>query len=231
MLVAAAGMRMLFRTVRVEFQLAQSDADPYKPITGPTYTFCVWHDSLVMPLFVGKQPNTMAIVGQHEDGNYIAHLLRAVGLHCVRGSSSKGGAQALRQILEQGASGHFVLTPDGPRGPRREMKAGCAYLAAKSGKPVVPTAFACNRFWSVGTGWTDMVIPGLFSKVYVLTGTPIAIPANANREELAEFTRLIENEMQRVNDQAERLVAGLPGNPPDEALVTADQQADPLASE
>ncbi len=210
MFIAATGIHLLFRTLRYRTFYSRSDTSPYLPVTGATYTYCVWHDSLIIPLFAGRQPNTMAVVSQHGDGNWIALLLKALKIRSVRGSSSKGGANAMRQILEQGQSGHFVLTPDGPRGPRRKMKAGVSFLASRAGKAVVPTAFSCSRAWYIGTGWTDLMLPMPFSKIYLITGTPIEIPVDARREELDAFSQQIEDEMFRLNARADRLAKGLP---------------------
>jgi hypothetical protein len=201
--VCSAGV--LFATVRKQFHFAESNTSPYIPVTDATFVYSVWHDSLLMPLFLGRQRSTMALVGLHNDGTFLAGSLRALGISCVRGSSSRGGSQAVHQLLKTTAGHHIVVTPDGPRGPRREMKAGIAYIASRTGKPVVPTAFACRSGWSVGRGWTDLRIPKPGTTVFALTGRAMYVPADADTPALDEYTRLIQSEMDQLNARAAAL--------------------------
>ena len=198
--------RMLFRTLRVEFDFEVAETNPYQIAEGQTYIYSVWHDSMVVPVFAGKQPATMALVGRHNDGSYVANILKSVGIPSVRGSSSKGGAAAMRKLIDETKDHHIVLTPDGPRGPRRELKQGLTYLAAKTGKPIVPTAFASTRSWKIDGSWTDLMIPAPFSRVVALVGKPIEIPRKARREELDEFTTMVQNAMDEINERAEQMV-------------------------
>jgi lysophospholipid acyltransferase (LPLAT)-like uncharacterized protein len=201
---------MLFRTLRIEFDFEVPDSNPYQVAQGPTYIYSVWHDSMVVPVFAGKQPATMALVGQHNDGSYVANILKSAGIPSVRGSSSKGGATALRRLIEDTKDHHIVLTPDGPRGPRRELKPGLTYLSAKTGKPLVPTAFACSRSWKIKGSWTDQMIPSPFARVVVVTGTPIEVPKKASRDELDEYTARLQTAMDELNERAESLFAESP---------------------
>lgn len=200
-----AFFRALFRTLRLEFHLSRPQTSPYQPADSQHFVYSVWHDSMIVPVFAGRQPATVALVGPHHDGSYVSNVLKSVGIPAVRGSSSHGGAKAVRQLLADTQNCHIVMTPDGPRGPRREIKAGLAFVAAKTGKAVVPTAFSCSRSWSIQGSWTDLMIPSPFAKVYILTGQPIAIPADADRNTLAEFTSQIQTAMDELNAQAETL--------------------------
>lgn len=205
--LAVAAARGLFATVRRELHYADPARSPYAPVSETTCIYSVWHDSLLMPLFLGRQPATKALVGRHQDGTFLANSLAALGISSVRGSSSKGGAQAVRQLLDETQNCHIVVTPDGPRGPRRTMKDGIAYLASRTGKLVVPTAFACTSAWSWGAGWTDLVVPKPGSTVIALGGEGILIPPDAGRSELEQFTLQIQTQMDRLNTQAAELVA------------------------
>lgn len=193
---------MLFATTRRQLSFANPKLSPYQPIFDTTCIYSVWHDSMLMPLFLGRQPATKALVGRHRDGAFVANSLAALGITCVRGSSSNGGARAVRELLEQTQNCHIVVTPDGPRGPRRSMKVGVAYLASRTGKLVVPTAFACSHAWSWGVGWTDLVVPKPGSIVVALAGEGIFIPPDANRNELNDYSSQIQIEMDRLNSLA-----------------------------
>lgn len=207
--LAVVAARALFATVRRKTYFADATLSPYAQPGPVTCIYSVWHDSLLVPLFLGRQPATKALVGRHQDGTFLANSLTALGISSVRGSSSNGGAQAVRQLIDETQGCHIVVTPDGPRGPQRQMKSGIAFLAAHTGKVVVPTAFACTRSWSWGAGWTHLMVPKPGSTVVTFSGTGIAIPQDAARAELNDYTGRIQSEMDRLNLLADRVVQAL----------------------
>ena len=199
--------RCLFWTVRTEFHLACPETNPYQPATR-FFVYSVWHDSMLVPVFGGRQPATVALVGAHRDGSWVANVLRAVGIGSVRGSSSRGGARAARALINDTRGHHIVMTPDGPRGPRHELKDGLAFVASRTEKEVVPTAFSATRSWMFPGSWTDLMIPKPFSRVFLLTGEPVRIPPDADRETLERYTQMLQAEMDRLNEAARRLATG-----------------------
>jgi hypothetical protein len=100
------------------------------------------------------------------------------------------------------------MTPDGPLGPRRTLKDGILYIASRSLRPVVPTAIIADRFWSIKGRWTDLVIPKPFARVLLIAGKPIALPADLSRDDFPQYTLLLQQEMDRLNAVAERMIAG-----------------------
>jgi lysophospholipid acyltransferase (LPLAT)-like uncharacterized protein len=131
-----------------------------------------------------------------------------LGIQLVRGSSSKGGASAIRELLRLPANTHLVLTPDGPRGPRRQAKVGLVFLASHSGRRIVPTAFSAARYWKIPGRWTDLMIPKPFSSVYALSGEPIFVKPDATAAELDGALNNLHSEMSRLGEQADQLAAG-----------------------
>ena len=154
----------------------------------------------------------------------MADLLDAVGIQPVRGSSSRGGAAAVRQMFALAERKHLVIATDGPRGPRRVVKEGIVYLASQSGRPIVPTALASSWAWKPRGRWTDMVIPWPFSRVVVLGGTPIRIPPGLTPQQLAPYCVQLQFAMDQLQEQAERVV--LHG----ESVVRPQLQADTPAT-
>lgn len=198
--------RCLFRTLRLRFHTADL-TNPYLIEGEDRFIYCVWHDQLLVPIFGGKHRHTAALVSQNQDGGFVAAGLRSAGILPVRGSTSRGGAQAMRQLIREAEGNHIVMTPDGPRGPRRELSAGVVFLASHSGRAIVPTAFTCERGWRFGVGWTDLLVPQPFSKVYLLTGDPIHIPPNADlRTEVARVSAA----MLAMNDLGDRMASRTP---------------------
>ncbi len=114
-----------------------------------------WHaQQLMMPLAIpGLEAHVL--ISQHRDGELIRRIVARFGLDAVRGSSTRGGAEAFRQLIRLGRSGgNLVLTPDGPKGPRQVAKVGVVQLARATGLPIVPMAFGCSKKNSsrAGTG-------------------------------------------------------------------------------
>jgi lysophospholipid acyltransferase (LPLAT)-like uncharacterized protein len=144
------------------------------------------------------------------------------GIQPVRGSTSRGGLEAVREILSL-PDLHLAMTPDGPRGPRRQMKEGIIYIASRSGRPVIPTALLADRYWSVPGSWTDMMIPKPFSKVLLISGTPIMIPEQLPREEMSAWAELLQSEMERLDGLAHRILGG-----DESAAALIDRTGDPM---
>ena len=105
-----------------------------------------WHaQQLMMPLAIpGLEAHVL--ISQHRDGELIRRIVARFGLDAVRGSSTRGGAEAFRQLIRLGRSGgNLVLTPDGPKGPRQVVKVGVVQLARATGLPIIPMAFGCSK--------------------------------------------------------------------------------------
>lgn len=131
-----------------------------------------WHERLpLMPaLFIharrirADMPAVAVLASRHSDGRLIGQLMRRFGTRVIHGSTARGGrdrggASGLRQAVAQLRGGsHVVLTPDGPRGPRRRAAPGVAQLAAVAGVPVLPASAQTCRRWTLRS-WDRMVVP------------------------------------------------------------------------
>lgn len=218
-------LRGLFLTVRTDIRVGQKGAMTDAPPIGSTrYCFCLWHDIILGALFCHKAHSLSTLVSRHQDGTYLSDLLVLLGIRPIRGSASRGGAQATKQLLEM-PDQHICITPDGPRGPRREMKDGITYIAARTGRPIVPVTVKATRCWKIPAGWSDIMVPKPFSKIMAITGMPIEVPADLNREQIAEVTAQVQDEMDRLDALGDRLVQG---DKSVDALIA--QQASPDAS-
>ncbi|MBS0202077.1 MAG: lysophospholipid acyltransferase family protein [Planctomycetes bacterium] len=181
------------------------------PDDGDRYVLCVWHDALLVPTFAaprGLRQKTCCLVSQHQDGSYLANAMALLGYSTVRGSSRRGGAQAVRQLLDDTAGLHIVITPDGPGGPRQKLKAGAIFVASQLGRRIVPSAYSATRYWRKQGSWTDMLIPKPFSTVYVAMGTPIDIPLNLPRDQMDHYIDLVQHAMDRLTAEMEAVARG-----------------------
>ncbi len=145
-----------------------------------------WHERLpVMPalfrLAAAAEPRAAALVphvlvSQHRDGRFIGDAVARFGFRMVYGSSRRGGAAALAEMIRVLRAGHPVaLTPDGPRGPRRQAAPGVAQLAALTGARVVPLGAATSRHRLLPS-WDRMMLPLPFGRGVICAGAPIEVP-------------------------------------------------------
>jgi lysophospholipid acyltransferase (LPLAT)-like uncharacterized protein len=186
------------------FRATKHDATvPHEPAFYP-----FWHEWIVPYVFARPHARMAGLISQHRDGGYLADGMTAVGLKTVRGSTSRGGAAAVREILQECADWDLGITPDGPRGPRREMKTGVAFLASRAGRPAVPSAIACSSAWVMKGSWTDLVLPKPFSTIVFCAGAPLYPPPKANREALADWCRQIETDIAAQEARAGVIAAG-----------------------
>jgi len=199
--------RVLFRTLRIQYLSAAPNTNPYTNDGSEGFIYCVWHDAIAFPMFAGRHVRTAALVSQNNDGSHVAFGLKMLGIQLVRGSSSRGGAAAVRELLRLPANTHLVLTPDGPRGPRRKVKLGLVFLASHSGRGIVPTAFSAVRSWKIPGRWTDLAIPKPFTRVWALSGAPIFVKPDASSSDMKIALGQLQAAMCRLEDQADQLAA------------------------
>lgn len=157
---------------------------------------------MVIPTFSGKHECTTALISQHTDGSFVAQVLRLNRIAAVRGSTNRISAGAIRELMKRTEDQHIVITPDGPRGPNRRVSTGIAFIASRTGRAVVPTAYACSRYWRIKGSWTDLIIPKPFAKVFLLGGDPIYVTAGRTTDQLQTDVAIIQTEMDRLNERA-----------------------------
>jgi len=128
------------------------------------------------------------LVSRHRDGRFIGAVVRRFGILPILGSSSRGGAAGLRNLLAVLRQGDLIgMTPDGPRGPRRQAAFGVARLAALSGVPVVPLAARTGRSVQLKT-WDRMTVPLPFGRGVVVCGPAIVVPRHGWEDAVATIT-------------------------------------------
>jgi lysophospholipid acyltransferase (LPLAT)-like uncharacterized protein len=149
--VAAAAIRCVARTMRYETH-GHAEVDALYQ-AGGNVILAFWHAQQLMMLFGYRGAGSHVLISQHGDGEIIARIIARFGHGAVRGSSTRGGAGALRALIKVGRSGRDVaVTPDGPKGPRQVAKLGIIQLAKATGLPVVPFVFACSKKNSLRVG-------------------------------------------------------------------------------
>ena len=190
---------------------------------------CFWHNRLLCLTLCWRGPGIDMLISRSRDGKLIAETAKRFGHGYIEGSTAKGARDrrstaAARDVIARLQEGRFVgITPDGPRGPRMRASIGVIKLAQLASVDIVPVAGSVSASKRANS-WDQMVVPyPMFgSRGTLLFGDPISILAGATTDEL-ELTRLsVEEELNALSAEADRLVGApviLPADPVNPALV------------
>ena len=162
-----------------------------------------WHQRLLMMPFLPHKGRVGMMISRHRDGEFIARAVKLFGIDSVRGSTTRGGAAALRgrvRFFENGA--HLAITPDGPQGPRHVVQRGVIELARLTAAPIIPVAYSASRK-KVFNSWDHFILPLPFCKVIYVYGEAIFIPRNLSEKELEEKRLLVEDRLRQVTAEAD----------------------------
>ena len=142
--IAAWIIRLLGRVLRIRTEGAEAVDRLYQQ--GERVIIAFWHGrGLMLPLaYRGSQAHIL--ISRHRDGELIHRIVARFGFQSVRGSTTRGGVPALRQLIRLGRSGvDLVVTPDGPKGPRQIAQLGVVQLAKATGLAILPLTFSCSK--------------------------------------------------------------------------------------
>ena len=147
--------------------------------------YALWHGDLWHAVYAMRRQEITVLVSTHRDGELIARVLALLGFGLVRGSSTRGGAHALREIarVARDGAGDLGFTIDGPRGPARRTKDGILYAASRAALPIVPVGVWVDRAWHAGS-WDRLRIGKPLARVSVVLGDELRIPADVDHREL-----------------------------------------------
>jgi len=186
------------------------------------YIHAFWHGHLFLMPYSYRGDRIAIMISEHRDGELIARTMGHFGHESIRGSTTSGGAAALRaavRALREGADVGF--TPDGPRGPARRVQPGVIQAARLSGAPIVPVAFGASRC-RVMSSWDGFVVPYPFSRGVFLYGEPFHVAAEAGREEMESSRVGLEERMRAMAVRAAELAH-------DAAALRRAGEADPAS--
>lgn len=152
-----------------------------------------------MPWYVYRKYNGAALVSASADGEVLARILNSWGIAVVRGSSSAGGSDAVKTMVDLAKEGRSVLiTPDGPRGPVHNMKIGALVVAQRAQLPLVLCAVKYHNK-KILRSWDSFEIPMPFSRTDVYYSEPIAIPQDCTGDALEAMMLEIEKKLQEMS--------------------------------
>jgi lysophospholipid acyltransferase (LPLAT)-like uncharacterized protein len=134
--------------------------------------FIFWHSQMLAGWSLFKNKKSCALVSQSNDGEILSVLLKKWNYKVSRGSSSKGGKEALHELIDAANKGSsIIITPDGPRGPARQIKNGALIVAYECSMPIIPVKIIYSSKKILVKSWDRFEIPYPFSKCEVSFGS------------------------------------------------------------
>ncbi|MGB5659298.1 MAG: lysophospholipid acyltransferase family protein [Thermoanaerobaculia bacterium] len=192
---------LVIRSWRVEFDLPprlKQLRDGHKVI------LAFWHNRQIGLIRVADELRPVKVlISRHGDGEIIARIVARFGIGSVRGSSTRGGKAAVRQLVSASRQSHLAITPDGPVGPRYHAKQGVALVAALTGLPVTWISWSTDRAWRFKS-WDRLILPKPFARIrYRVEGT-VEIDRNAGAEEIEAGRLEIESRLNTLTATLDR---------------------------
>jgi lysophospholipid acyltransferase (LPLAT)-like uncharacterized protein len=199
--LAAGLMQCLFRLLRV---VHVGRAHPEGCwARGERIIVAFWHGRLLMMPFVYPGKPGAILISQHRDGEYISRIATILGFEVIRGSATRGGMLAFKQMI-RAIKGklNLVITPDGPKGPRAKVKSGVIEVARLTGTPIVPVSFSASRR-RILSSWDAFLVPVPFSRAVYVWGEPMYVPPTATKDEVVKHQKALEERLDLLTIKAD----------------------------
>jgi lysophospholipid acyltransferase (LPLAT)-like uncharacterized protein len=166
--------------------------------SGGNAVYPTWHQRMSFLFhFLGSRHMTV-MISQSRDGEYAARVAAWLGFRNVRGSSTRGGSQALKDIVSRLKKGETAgMLADGPLGPARVAKIGSVIMARDAQIPLIPIVWGADRCWTLSS-WDRYLIPKPFARVVVCHADPIWVPSDAKGEDLERYRLLLEEALNQA---------------------------------
>jgi len=172
---------LLYRWNR--FEIINEDIPNQFWMRGERVILCFWHDQLLLMNRGYRGGGAQVLVSPSVDGEIISRVMARFGVGSVRGSSSRDAGKAFRELLTRSREAcDLVITPDGPKGPRHQVKPGAVRLARLTGRPVIPMSLACSRGRRFSS-WDRFLLPYPFGRLVIRFGTPLYFHRRGNLDE------------------------------------------------
>ncbi len=137
------------------------------------------------------------MISRSRDGEYVTRMAKWLGYKDVRGSSTRGGHAALKELIQRIKGGEIGgMLSDGPVGPARVAKKGSILLARNTNSPIIPLLWSADRCWILNT-WDKYMIPKPFARVVFYYGKPIWVPPTSGKKELERYRKTLEDRLNK----------------------------------
>jgi lysophospholipid acyltransferase (LPLAT)-like uncharacterized protein len=182
---------------------------------GVIYAF--GHGRMLPCVWTHRHRGVRVLVSEHFDGELITRVIGCFGFKTARGSATRGGARALRELVRDARRGDLAVTPDGPKGPFLTVKPGLPFLAARTGSAICAASFDADSRIEFGS-WDKFRLPLPGATVFIVAAPPRTIASESSQEELEGERRALEQDLERC----EREAMALARRPARERVLDAD---------
>jgi len=185
---------LLTKTLKIEIENAKS-------LQSGNYVLMFWHGKMLAGWWLGRNKNFYAVVSQSKDGEILSRLLKRWNFKLIRGSSSKDSKEVMREMVEVLQNGYpLAIIPDGPRGPREEMKIGGLIAAVRAQKPIVLCGIVYEKK-KIFNSWDMFELPKFFSKVKIRLSEPKLFPTGLTKEEYEKIRKELEKNLRELSEE------------------------------
>lgn len=164
-----------------------------------------WHGRIPPAILYFQRRNLVVLVSGNYDGEWIARIIAKFGYRTARGSTSRGGPRALRQLVREVHTSGAAFTVDGPRGPALIAQPGAVWLSKATGHPLMPFHLEAASSWTMKS-WDRTQIPKPFTTVAMAIDTPLYVPRDASEEELEEWRLKLERSLESCRSRCLELL-------------------------
>jgi lysophospholipid acyltransferase (LPLAT)-like uncharacterized protein len=198
--IVPAAIDLLCKSLKTEFINKEAIDKLEKEKTN--YVFAFWHGTMLLPWYIQKNKDFAALISKSKDGDLLSRVLKHWNYEVVRGSSSSGGNVALGIMVDLARNKKSVaITPDGPRGPVNNFKAGAVVTAKKSGIPLV-LAGAAYRKKKFLKSWDKFEVPYFFTRSRIVFSDPVYISIDLSYDDTSALINKCEEELKRLQKTA-----------------------------
>jgi len=185
---------LLTRTLKIEIVNEKS-------LQSGNFVLMFWHGKMLAGWWLGRNKNFYAVVSQSKDGEILSRLLKRWNYRLIRGSSSKDSKEVMREMVDALKNNFsLAITPDGPRGPREEMKIGGLIAAVRAQKPVVLCGIVYEKK-KIFNSWDKFELPKFFSKVKIRLSEPMLFPMGLANEEYENIRKELEKNLIELSEE------------------------------
>ena len=192
--------------VFVDGELENREAADRVRARGRRVIYAFWHGRLLVPIWTHRGSRIGILISQSRDGEYVARIADKLGFHVIRGSTTRGAEGGFRTLLSAIQEGYDVaITPDGPTGPKYQVKKGIVHLARASGAAILPVGIAADRYKQLAS-WDEfrVLLPGAYALARY--GDPIIVPEHANKFDMEDIRAGLENTLNALTADVESRV-------------------------
>lgn len=201
-LVGAGAVRLWLSTVRLRQRTVEPEVVPDSSACRRRFIYAFWHEGMLYLAARYPAANIRVLISQHADGELIAQVVQHLGFRTVRGSTTRGGAKAVREMMHLAKNSHLAVTPDGPRGPRRQVQMGTIFLASQTGLPVVPVGIGYSHAWRAKS-WDRFAVPMPGALATCVTAPMLAVPPRLDKPGYENFRQELQRRLDTATAAAE----------------------------